>query len=125
MTRKRPEQDLQVAVMQYIRVVAPEAEAIHIPNGGYRRKHEAAILKGMGVKAGVPDILVMWASGNAAFIELKSPTRRNDVSAAQDRFLERLSLLGIPNAVCCSLDDVAKNLKAWGVPMRIARLPAK
>ena len=33
--------------------------AFHVPNGGWRSPIEAAILKGMGVRAGVPDLIVI------------------------------------------------------------------
>src|SRR5215471_5481753 len=32
---------------------------IHVANGGYRRPTEAAILKGLGVVAGVPDVILI------------------------------------------------------------------
>jgi len=34
----------------------------HCPNGGARRKSEAKILAGLGVKPGVPDVLVILAA---------------------------------------------------------------
>jgi hypothetical protein len=47
----------------------------HSPNGGKRGKIEAAIFKGMGVRAGWPDLqlAVPRADKHGLFIELKSP----------------------------------------------------
>lgn len=47
----------------------------HSPNGGSRDKREAAKLKGMGTKAGFPDLLLLLKRGEWAglLIELKIP----------------------------------------------------
>jgi hypothetical protein len=116
MARRHPERDLQFAVMKYLRVAAPNVEAIHIPNGGYRRKIEAALLKGMGVKAGVGDILLMWRPGQLAFIELKSAKGR--LSPDQQAFSIRMTELEIPYGVCTSIDEVRACLTTWCVPCR-------
>jgi VRR-NUC domain len=110
-----------MAVMRYLRVACPDVLSIHCPNGGYRRKTEAAILKGMGAMAGTPDILLLWKPAKVAFIELKTPKSENRLSADQIAFLTRLSELGIPNAVCVSLDAVRLKIKEWGIPCRETR----
>ena len=104
--------------MQYLRTAAPYAECFHIPNGGYRRKLEASILKGMGVKSGVADICILWRPARVAFIELKAPQNRDGLSPAQVQFRMRLLELEIPFSVCKSIDDVRASLQAWGVPHR-------
>lgn len=119
--KRHPERDLQYAVMNYFRSVCPEAEAIHIPNGGYRRVIEASILKGMGVKAGVPDILVMWSPAKFGFIELKAPRQITRLSDAQKSFMGRLKILGIPCSVVSSLDSLASVIREWGIPNREVR----
>jgi hypothetical protein len=54
--RARPEDSIQRAVFEHLRVRgAPNVFAFHPANGGYRRPVEASILKGLGVYAGVPD----------------------------------------------------------------------
>ena len=47
--------------------------AFHVPNGGFRHKAEAAKLRAMGVRSGVPDIClpVRRGSYSGLFIELK------------------------------------------------------
>ena len=60
MRRRRPEDVIQRAVFQHIRARGVAGlVAIHVPNGGYRRPVEAAIMKGLGVTAGAPDVL-LW-----------------------------------------------------------------
>ena len=50
------------------------ARILHIPNGGYRTPAEAAHFKRLGVKAGVPDLLLPYPVGDhhGLWIELKS-----------------------------------------------------
>jgi len=56
----RAEQQIQRAVFQHIRARGvPGLFAFHCPNGGYRTRLEGAVLKGMGVVAGVPDIILI------------------------------------------------------------------
>jgi hypothetical protein len=86
--------------------------AIHVPNGGYRRPVEAAILKGMGVVAGTPDILA-WHEGRSYALELKA--EKGQLSAAQSEMLERLSKAGVVTAVCHGLDPALATLEGWGL----------
>jgi hypothetical protein len=56
-SRNRP---IQRAVFEHLRVrSAPGIFAFHPPNGGWRWHIEAAILKGLGVRAGVPDVIAV------------------------------------------------------------------
>lgn len=58
---------------------------IHIPNGGKRGRVEAAIFKGMGTRAGTPDLLLIAPRGGYAgmALELKAPSGRLSVDQAQ------------------------------------------
>ena len=57
---KRPEQQIQRAVFEHCRVRgAPNTMFWHTPNGGYRRKTEAKIIRGLGIVAGIPDVLAV------------------------------------------------------------------
>ena len=68
--RHRPEQAIQRAVFDHLRQRgAPGTFAFHPPNGGWRSAIEAAILKGLGVVAGTPDVIV---SGATYALELKA-----------------------------------------------------
>ena len=72
MTRRSPEAQIQRSIFQHLRVRGtPGMFAFHVPNGGYRRPVEAAILKGLGVVAGVPDIIIVH-EGRCYGLELKA-----------------------------------------------------
>lgn len=82
----------------------------HPPNGGFRRKTEAIRFKKMGVKPGVPDILIVcpfdtderWYPGLA--VELK--TKSGVMTKSQKYWRDRLKSEGWKHSVCRSLDDV-------------------
>lgn len=78
---------------------------LHVPNGGKRPKGEAGRLKAMGVRPGVPDLLLPIPSGNwsGLAVELKSPTGR--LSPAQAAWLDRLEQAGYLVAVCRSIEE--------------------
>lgn len=89
----------------------------HCPNGGKRNAREAARLMGMGVKPGVPDVLIFhrWRfageqaaghrrSGFGVAIELKSPKGRT--TPAQEEWISALRGKGLRVFVCRTLDEV-------------------
>lgn len=84
----------------------------HTPNGGKRNAREAARLKRMGVKAGVPDI-VIFRGCTPYFIELKSPKGRE--TPTQITMNNDLRSNGIEVALCKSLDEVITQLKLWEI----------
>lgn len=81
MRRARPEQQIQRAVFQHIKARGvPGLFAFHPANGGYRKPKEAAIFKGLGVVAGVPDVILI-RGGQVFALELKPVG--GDLTAAQ------------------------------------------
>ena len=73
MKRRRPEDEIQRAVFQHLKArAAKNVFYFHPFNGGYRRPVEAAIAKGLGVRAGVPDIIAI-KDGRCFALELKAP----------------------------------------------------
>jgi len=112
-TRNRPEQALQRAVFQHIDArSARGAFCLHVPNGGKRSKVEAAILQGLGVRAGVPDVLAVKA-GRLCALELKS--ERGRLSEAQRKTIAALKAAGAIVAVAGTLDDAIFHLERWGI----------
>jgi hypothetical protein len=70
------EDAIQRAVFEHLAVRgAPSVFAFHSANGGYRRPVEAARLKGLGVRPGVPDVIA-FHRGQVYAIELKTESGR-------------------------------------------------
>jgi hypothetical protein len=117
--RRHPEDDLQRQVMAFLDVALPaEAVAFAVPNGGKRHAREAARMKGLGVKAGVPDLCVVYR-GRAAFLELKA--KRGVMSPAQKAMQKRLIYAGADVCLCKSVAEVEASLLEAAIPLR-ARL---
>jgi len=91
---------------------APGVFAFHPANGGYRKPVEAAILKGLGVVAGVPDVIAVHNSRCFA-LELKAEGGR-----ATDKQLACIAALREAGAFTCiaeGLDRAIACLEAWGL----------
>lgn len=115
--RRHEEDDLQRSVHQFLSWALPaNAFHFHIPNGGQRHTKAAQRLVGLGVRAGVPDLCIIFA-GRPIFIELKTP--HGHLSAAQRQTIDRLRVLcGADVMVCRSLLCVEEALRELGVPLR-------
>lgn len=130
--RSYPEQELQKLVVRTVEplLVAP-CQMWHTPMGGWRKPVEAAILKGMGAKPGVSDLLFWpvrdWSSHHEvevlrlAGIELKAPGRLKDVTEPQAEFGDWLRASGGLWEVLDNLDDVLRTLRRWGVIVALVR----
>jgi hypothetical protein len=110
---RRAEDAIQRAVvLHYQQRRAPGVFMFSVPNGGYRRAIEAAIMRGTGTVAGVPDMI--WIKdGRVYALELKAPGGR--VSANQLATIAEMENAG---ACTCSADglDVALGwLEATGL----------
>lgn len=91
---KRPEQALQRAIVKYLQVHENQGKLMffHAANGGQRSEIEAAIFKGLGVKAGASDLIIFLPGPNVALLELKAPGRK--LTKLQIEFQERASKFG-------------------------------
>jgi hypothetical protein len=76
------------------------------------------ILKGMGLKAGAPDLVILYDS-NAYFLELKS--EKGVLSEPQRRAHAAIRDARCPVVVVRSLDDVKAALLEWRIPTREAK----
>lgn len=107
------ENDIQRSVIAHLKArPAPGVFAFHVPNGGYRKPVEAAILKGLGVVSGTPDIFAIKA-GHCFALELKTETGK--LSDNQHAVLARLKDCGATCAVAFGLDAALRQLEAWGI----------
>ena len=112
--RRDDEAQLQIALVQHLRLLSPDNVIWYaVPNGEKRSKRTAGRLKAQGVVSGVPDLAFVLADGRSAFLELKSPVGR--LSPAQKSFGEKCARMEIEYAVSSDLDQCLSILKAWGV----------
>lgn len=113
----RPEQSIQRAIVDYLRLALPRAITFAVPNGGYRTRAEAGVLKAQGVVAGVSDLVILLPDGRVAFVEVKAGKGR--VSEAQTDFLATVAGFGHLTAVVRGVADMSDRLTEWGVQSRV------
>jgi hypothetical protein len=112
MTRARPEDAIQKAVVQWLQIQENLGRLTYfaIPNNP-RNAIDGARLKQMGLRAGTPDLCIMTKGFAPIFIELKAPKGR--LSDAQRLAADRLVEHGGVIVVCRSLDEVQGTIAAW------------
>jgi len=120
MSRRRlqPEAAIQRAVFQHIAARGtPKLFAFAVPNGGYRRRIEAAVLKGMGLRPGVPDIIAIH-EGRCFALELKAEGGRT--TEMQQAAIASMEAAGVFCAVAEGLDRALTVLESWGLLRGVA-----
>ena len=111
-----PEQLLQREIVAALRkVLLPPAMVVAYPTGGGGALR-GAILNGMGLQKGMPDLLIF--SRLAYGLEVKSRTGK--VSSAQHDTMSALEQAGVDCAVVRSVDKALQMVLFWGIPNRIA-----
>lgn len=102
------EDEFQKSVALYLN--SKGATWFHSPNGGSRNIIEATKLKAMGVKPGVPDVLIFNKKRGYSGLAIELKVKYNNVTLAQIDFLERLSAEGWHTLVSWSLDEVCDTI---------------
>ena len=116
MIRKRPEEDLHRQVADYLSLaIVPPAWWTTFPSGWFRGKAAAGILKACGLKAGVPDILLI-RDGRVYWIELKA--EGGYLSAAQKEMRPLLLAAGCQHVICRSIGEIQSALLMWGFRLK-------
>jgi hypothetical protein len=111
--RARPEDAIQRAVTQHYRQRAAAGVFMFaVPNGGYRRPIEAAIMKATGTVAGVPDTI--WIKdGQAYALELKAEGGKP--TPKQVETIAAMQMAGAIAAVAVGLNEALRWLEERGL----------
>lgn len=113
---RNSEAKIQAGIVAYIRAVAPDVLVFHPANGGLRTKAEAALLKWVGVVAGIPDLVIIAKGGKAMMLEVK--TAKTKLSESQVTMFDLLDELEVPHRIVRSIDDAREALADFGVESR-------
>ena len=109
------EHDVQCAICDYLELRRICYWAV--PNGGKRSKSEANRLKAEGVRAGVPDISVVY-KGQYFGLEVKRPKTlapKGRLSKNQKAMIEQIEKAGGQVKVVYSVEDVIKAFEEWEI----------
>lgn len=99
-----PEDRLQIAAANYLRLQYPNVLWLHCPNGGSRNAIEGAKLKAMGVLKGVSDVLILEKRKDATGLAIELKYGKNKPTTEQLEFLDKLKARGWKTEVIYSID---------------------
>lgn len=105
------EDQLQIAVSNYLKLQYPNVFWCHPPNGGKRNAMEGAKFKSMGVRAGMPDLLIFEQrhyGGFARALAIELKIKPNKVTPEQTECLAQLKSRSWQTEVCYSFDEAKK-----------------
>jgi hypothetical protein len=113
MSRRRPEDTIQRAIVQHLKLRgAPGLFWFSVPNGGVRSKVEAAIMKSTGTRPNIPDLAFLH-EGRAYFLEVKSENGR-----PTEHQLKAIADINDAGGYACignGLDRCLQILERWGL----------
>jgi hypothetical protein len=113
MKRRRPEQELQRAVLQHLAWRGARGIFVfHYPGGGWRSPVEAAIFKSLGVVAGIPDLLIIH-DGRIFALELK--VAGGHLTPIQVDTQARMRAAGATVGTAVEIDAALERLGEWGL----------
>jgi hypothetical protein len=116
--RKAPdalERELHIAVADHIRwAIRPDVIWFHPANGELRSDSTGALLKRMGVRPGVSDLLFA-APPQARLHALELKRRGKRPTPEQTAFLDAVRAIGGVSAWADSYDKAIELLKAWDI----------
>jgi hypothetical protein len=94
------------------RNLKPKWDFWHTPNGEHRDPRTAAKFKAMGVKPGIPDLLLLSPTDRLHCLEIKAHAGR--LSEEQETFRQDRLAAGTPYVIARSIDEALAALDGWG-----------
>ena len=111
------EDEEQQKIIQWAELMSnayPDLQMLyHVPNGGSRNRVEAAKLKRMGVRAGVPDLVLPVPRKGYAGLYIELKVGENRPSKNQKNWLEKLALQGYKAVVCYGGNEETEILEQY------------
>lgn len=113
----RSEEAEQAAVFMWAEYMMPQHPELywmfHCPNGGKRDKATAAKLKMMGVKPGVPDIILPVRRGTYSGLAIEMKVGDNGATANQMKWIRHFAEQGYTTAICYGADVAIKAISDY------------
>jgi len=111
------EDKIQEACVMWFDLQYPQISRLlhHSPNGGKRDAREGARFKKMGTRAGFPDLLLLYPSGNyhALLIEIKTEEKNSRQTESQKDYQKLAESYGYKYAICRSLTEFIQLINGY------------
>lgn len=112
---RHEESRIQQSAVKWFRLQYPKLAPLlfSVPNGGYRNKIEAAIMKAEGTVAGVADLILLYPSClyHGLLIEMKTPKGRQ--RPTQKDWQNKVEQAGYKYIICRSLEDFMSQIRDY------------
>lgn len=112
---KRPEQSLHLTIARYLDLALPDRALWWTSHQNPKSARDGGRLKAMGLRAGIPDILVLF-DGMLIGLELKAPKGR--ISPAQSEIADKFAANDAAWHLCRSVEDVEAALRQYAIPLK-------
>jgi hypothetical protein len=129
--RAQPEREIQIALLEHLRLRGAKGLIVwHCPNGAFlggKRHVQAAVLKKMGMRPGVGDLLFLkppppeHPHEGARFFSLEIKAHGNTSTEAQIKWRSDVNRCGGFAAEVVGLDAALACLQAWGLLREVSR----
>lgn len=108
------EHALQVQCVKWFRIRFPGALIYAIPNGGYRTKTTAGLMRAEGQTAGILDLHIPIARHgyHSMYVEMKNG-KSGRLSDLQKQMIVKLESYGNKVAVCHTFEDFVKEIESY------------
>lgn len=114
MQKEETEQVTLFAWADYAKYIYPELEMMyHVPNEGKRSPRTGARLKQMGLKSGVPDVVLPVAHGGYFGLYIEMKYGRNTTTANQKEWLKKLKDAGHLTMICYSFEEAKEQIENY------------
>lgn len=105
----------QVAIFKWLSLQHPKVfnMTFAVPNGGNRTKMQNVRLKAEGLKAGVPDFMIMVSRGGYHGLCIEYKTKTGSASPAQREWIGKLNDEGYLAVICKGIDEVMALINSY------------
>ena len=109
------EDDLQMACVRWfdLQFSVLSWALFHVPNGGFRNRHEAARFKAMGVRSGVPDLLLLIPCRKYNYLAIELKAGKNTQTPAQKLYEGHINANGGKYVVVRSVEQFIDEVKTY------------
>lgn len=106
---------IQQSCVKWFRLQYPEYAKLlfAVPNGGHRRRVEAAIMQGEGVLAGVSDLILLVPTSRYPYLCLETKTPKGKQCASQKEWQREIEKAGGAYSVYRSFDEFKRIIEEY------------
>lgn len=106
------ESSIQIGAVRWFRLQHPRLARLlfSVPNGGYRNRVTAAMMKAEGAMAGVADLLLLYPSNGYHGLCIEMKTAKGRQQDTQKSWQREVEAVGYKYVICRSVDDFMREV---------------